>query len=288
MNTNTALRVGALKWSHLLAVVTLNVVGTTVASAAFVFTYLDGDVILGARKSGAANNIEFNLGPASQFYNAAPGSSFSVGNGALLKSAFNNDLTSIRWSVSGTIKTVAGSDPQHPVNTLWLSRARSDIGIQSTPWQTQTTSSQGTTGSKIQSIGNTAVTYGLGNPSAVVGNNVILIPGDSSSSYARWAGSGSAGFGATANFNQTFQGDAELQVPNSFSSGSVRADFYQLVPASSQATRGAAAYLGYFNMESTGDLRFFAAGTAVPEPGEVAAMAGIGLLAFGAYRRLRR
>lgn len=103
-------------------------------------TVSSGDLVLGFRASGgtgADKNLTVNLGPASTYYGAAPGSSFivtSLSSADLVSTYGSNWATraDLSWGVVGT--TGAGAVGIAPARTLWASRAETTPGTPSTPW----------------------------------------------------------------------------------------------------------------------------------------------------------
>jgi hypothetical protein len=98
-----------------------------------------GDLILGFRASGgqgADRNLTVNLGPASNYYGAAPGAFIVTGLSALdLSQTYGNDWATrsdLSWGVAGT--TGAAAVGIAPARTLWASRAEDTPGTPSTPW----------------------------------------------------------------------------------------------------------------------------------------------------------
>jgi hypothetical protein len=190
-------------------------------------------------------------------------------------------LDSLQFSVSGTLRDAANASADHPLQTLWMTRGRDDAAVQSTAWNRQSTFALGNTGAKVQTLGNQAVTYALNNPGSVVGPGQVIVSGASGNSYSRWAGSGAAGGGSTANFNNTFQGNAEAKTAPDFhlNDGPARSDLYEIDPGS-----GSSEFLGYFELQANGNLSFNAAPAAVPEPGTLA-LFGVGALMLLAAQR---
>jgi hypothetical protein len=248
------------------------------------FSYSDTDLLLGFRKAGGATTVLVNLGPAAQFYNAKPGSTFSVGNPASLfiasSTAFGglSSYAGLQYSVAGTLRSAANANADHPVQTLWVTKESPDLNTASDPWTRQSSFGLGNTAAKIQTMGNLAVSYASVNV-ASIDSNTVLIPSADGDSYSRWVGSGTSGNGAVGNFNNTFQGNVEGKTPAVFSNGdAVRLDLYQVTPGSGDAQN-----LGYFRLTGSGALTFTA--TSVPEPGTWA-LVGLGVFALvGASRR---
>ena len=120
-------------------------------------TAIAGDLILGFRAGGgqgALRNLTVNLGPASNYYGAAPGTSFVVTSlsPADLSSIYDNPgqpnswstRSDLSWGIAGT--TGAAAVGIAPARTLWASRAETTPGTPSTPWL------RGTTWSRLNSL----------------------------------------------------------------------------------------------------------------------------------------
>ena len=173
------------------------------------FSYSDQDVLLAIRPTAAnssTSSLLMNLGPVSSFYNAAPGTSFSVGSTALVGNTFSS-LVGLSYSFSAANKTVT-SDAAHPLQTLWVSRGRVDPTVQSDPWQDKSSGNLANTATKISTLGSGATTL-----PAVPGSsgNAVLIPNsDTAHNVGRWIGSGTAGGGSGSTYNGTFQGNSEV------------------------------------------------------------------------------
>jgi hypothetical protein len=239
-----------------------------VDSQAGPFTYNPQDLLVGFRNAAGANDFVVDIGAASLYYNAAPGT-FAVGGfaGAQLTSAFGS-LDGLSFSVFGDVRTTGNA--AHPQNTLWLTRVWTDSVTPSDPWNRASTFSQGNPASRIDGIANGAVTY-----SSTIGadpnNNTataVLIP-------KTWNGGGvsyTIGVGPIGNLGGTFQGSIENTTPAGFSGSglSIRSDLYELNPGTGPGT-----YLGYFQLNAAGTLTF----TAVPEPGAFAFI-GMGFAAL--------
>lgn len=102
-------------------------------------TAIAGDLILGFRAAGgqgAAVNLEVNIGPASNYYGAAPGSFVVTGlSVADLSTTYGGGWASrsdLSWGIVGTTGVAAVGIA--PARTLWASRAEDTPGTPSTPW----------------------------------------------------------------------------------------------------------------------------------------------------------
>jgi hypothetical protein len=262
------------------------------ATQAQVFTYSNtSDALLTFRQSGtgsSANDLVVNLGSVSQFRTFS-GTTFEVFSGSGLATAFNGTagFGNLQVSVVSAIRSAALG---LPAQTLFLTRERTALNTQTAPWTTRTSSSQGTIGGNIESIGNASVTLGSSTPSSVLANGVIEVPDSASGSPTGRIGSGNTGGGPLGNLRGTFAStgvsgaSVEFTTPVGFTGvQTVRADFYELRPAASLNAGVPATYLGYFELSGNGSVSF----TAVPEPSEYAALGGAGLVAFALWRRNR-
>jgi len=226
------------------------------------FQYADRDLVLGFRQPGgsSANDLVVDLGQASIYYNLAPGSSLTISNYTVanLNAAFPAGLDGIDWSVGGNVHN-SNSDTNYPLYTMWVTRAREVLGSQSTPWAPRSTFQQGPTCAKVSGIGNNAVTYGGTVPAGPANSSTqIQIPPASTYSYT-------ALIGSVGNYSGTFQGNVEQTTPFGFASGgqAVQADLYQMIPGAASTK-----YIGYFELETDGSMKFFAASatSSVPAP----------------------
>jgi hypothetical protein len=233
---------------------------TTQAQTGFV--YHDRDLVLGFRQPGgsSASDLVVNLGQASTYYSLAPGANLTISNYTLanLSGAFPGGLDGLFWSVGGDVHD-STSDTNYPLYTMWVTRPRATLNVKSTPWTPKSQFQQGPTCAKVSGIGNDAVTYGGTVPAgANNSSSQISIPPTSTYSYT-------ALIGANGNYSGTFQGNAEQTTPFGFAGGgvAVQADLYQLKPSAGSST-----FVGYFELETDGSMKFFAAPAAnsVPQP----------------------
>ena len=233
------------------------------------FTYNAQDLVIGFRSSGPTDYV-VDIGNASQFGFGSGVHNITAYTGSQLSSVFGS-LDGITFSAFGDVRTTGGATP---FNTLWVTQARSDINVQSDPWNRRGTSAQGTAAGKIDGIASGAVSYSDSIPPGP--NNTASAVAISDS----FSGSYSSTMGPSGTFLGTFPGNVENTTPAGFASlGSpIRSDLYELQPGSGQGS-----YMGYFQLNPDGSMLF----SAVPEPSSAALMAaGFGLLAL--VQRQRR
>jgi len=218
--------------------------------------YADGDLVLGFMSAGdsAANgNVLFDLGSASSFTGLAAGTysvagfngSATAGQGAL--GFGNTTLTanesvpsaSTDWSVMGSLTSSS--------KQLWLSASTTQLQ--------QSASVQGTTASRIQSVGFSALANadGSGFDSSQTAGNFLL------------------GTGSWQNFNVG-------AIPVSATSSTL--NLYSLLPGAG----GSATKLGFFTLTDTAGA-FSLTFTAIPEPSTYAAILGALTVGFVLVRR---
>jgi len=215
--------------------------------------YAAGDVLICFRKGG--NDMVVDAGPLSTFTNATPGQRISISQ---YTSTQLHDVgtNAVNWSAF----TWLGD------NSLYVTRARSDINVQSNPWQARSSSAQQGTALRMATIPPGALdefnllVYAESIPAAVVEEDVSSgNPNytDGVSYHEALAGS----FGG--NFNGTFVGNPEnTTLANFTTSGTVvRSDFYQLTPTTGFAL---GKLLGYFEFAPNGTMTYVAYPLTVP------------------------
>ncbi len=228
------------------------------ATNAQTFSYNNGDLLVGFRLTAGGNNdLVVRAGSAASFTNQTPGTTITIANlsGTLLKHAFGttNDLA---WSAFGCFDVTYPDAAQQ--NTLFMTRARTDNNIQSSPWLRYIASAQGTTRAKVDGAGYGGNYIGASLPAAVNTNQPnYLIEAEALNvsptfSYNSLLGvSGNwGGFGITEQTtSSTFTTDGSP----------VRADLYWIVPGGTVVSHPPSTYLGYFQLSTSGALTFTAA-----------------------------
>jgi hypothetical protein len=217
------------------------------------------DVLIAFRQQGASSELLVNAGPTSKFAAAKPGSSFAI-------TSFTHDqltrafptLDSIQFSAFAT--TLVQNDPNQPNSTIWATRARLNPDLQSTPWVLNPQGSLSSTAVAIASIGVGAEIFSQQQPPSPDNTaSAIALPPTLENGLSHYFVGGDF---------SSFQGNIELLAPDDFSSLNVpaRADFYEVRPGPKKPATPAT-YLGYFELQPTGTLSFFAAGgTNTPPP----------------------
>lgn len=232
------------------------VVPTVADSFRFQSTNVPPDVLVGFRQTGGAQELVVDLGPASRFYAAIPGTNIVFGEftSAQLAATFSG-LDNVGFVACAAMRVTGDAD--RPIQTIWVTRRRAELTIQSTPWNRQSSGALANTATRISSIGSGATTFSTSNPAG--DNNTataVQLPASNPNGLSSYLGTG--------NFKSTFQGNAENLTPTGFTEGgsAIRSDFYELRPGS-----GAGTYLGYFEFKPGGQLSFTAAGGGVtPAP----------------------
>lgn len=153
-------------------------------------------------------------------------------------------------------------------SSFLLTKARTDVNFQSTPWNRASSFSQGGTGNKMETVRNNAINSGvdLNNTSTVEDAGV-------SAAYGNAAVSPFTGYTAM-----------EANTGTGFSSGQnfVRLDLYDLPFGT-----GAGTYLGFFEYQADGDLWYVPSNfVPVPEASTYGLVAGAGALLLVLRRRM--
>lgn len=228
------------------------------------FLYAPGDLVLTFRQLGNASDYVVNVGRASAFSTAAPGTVFPIANlsVAQLNSAFPS-LNALKWSVAGANRPPL--DPAFPAQTLWVTAPRSDSDSVAVPWQRKGQFVQGNIGSQIDGIGvNASLSSSLlpGGPDNTATG--VVIP--TSAPYAV-----GPVLGDPANYAGQFQGNVEALTADDFATDATtpsRLDLFELQPGTSAAgtLNQPGRHLGTFEFKNDGTLTFTAASTAVAAP----------------------
>src|SRR5258708_34940619 len=106
-----------------------------------IFVYANRDLMLSFRKTGAdligstsTNNLEVNVGQASIYYSALPGSTNVISQYSIsqLTNAFDS-LNDLSWSVGGCVPANDTGNTSVPLKTLWVTAPRVNPVVQAAP-----------------------------------------------------------------------------------------------------------------------------------------------------------
>lgn len=241
----------------------MGAVALTLASQAAKATlvYTSGDLFLGFKGTGDAQDYLVDIGNVSQFSSLSAGSSVTVNTGgsisADLVTAFGSSWFSdgsVFWSITGT--TYDGVS--NLTSTLYATRARSNASVQSQPWVGRSNSGQVESVTLLQELAGKYVQDGT----AAGTSKATFQDATADNTYAKLT---------SANNDFAIGGSVKGKT-------SAVLDFYRIDPVDSQA----ATYLGSFTIGSNGVVTF----TAVPEPSTVALL-GLSASAFLIFARRR-
>ena len=249
-----------------------------------------GDLILGFQASagtGAATNVEIDLGAASN-YEVAGAGTYNIAN-------LISDLTSTygSWTSDSNLSfaivgsnTYTGTDASGPKRSMWLS------GVVGSPYTTSGSTTYASANSAIGGIygtgtgafGDTANTTNLSdinNTTATIGSNSVTLLALTSAvaNQESFTGAGSSLLWDIPNATSSAFVGANV------GSGSANAElfYYKATLASGVNTPDVNSVTGnsYFTLASNGELSF----TVVPEPSTYAALIGVAALGYSLLRR---
>lgn len=235
--------------------------GTASLVLADPFVFRGRDLLLGIRQPDAVTEMIVNLGHASNYFNARPGSVIVVDqfSRAQLDAAFSN-FDGLRWSVCGAKREGEPEDldPEIPATTVWVTRPRRDQAVKTAAWLRRSLFSQGGTANKIFELGNKAFLASDGNPSDPIRNTptCVFVAAGQPLSYGDV-------IGTQGNLDGGFQGIIENNVGSPFADAR-RSDLYELRPSDGGTPPGT--HLGYFEFRPDGTMIFQAAGGEVVAP----------------------
>jgi len=245
------------------------------------FAYQNNDLVLGFRKTGVyQENHEtvVNIGQASNYVNAAIGTSFPVSNfslSQLVPGSFSS-LNHLSWSVVGWY--TGTNYPGYPTYTLWVTVPRPSIGVQSAGATRLDRGTQQTTRAQIASIfsGARFVSSDVGtsnefNTPYLVREGIAAYPSHILSVFMQGVIDKTLG-----TLQDTWpEGNLEVTTPASFSTA-VRSDLYEVRPIADQngnpivdphtGTSSSGYYVGYFQFNSDGTMTFTREAAAAPLP----------------------
>jgi hypothetical protein len=250
--------------------------------------YTDGDLFVGFHATGglgATQTYLVNIGQASTYRDAAPGSSFTLSLGnigvdltALYGSTWNT-RADLFWGITGAMSVASAGDP---ANTLYATKAETQVGTLESSWARRSNSAQTGTVSKIQGI---ASGY-LNDQQGSTDTNSAFAVIENTSDPNNWASYQSGGINSTAGsslgvFSPTIEGNFAGGVDGS------RLDLFRMVRTGiddgTGSLTGLGTYEGTFSIGNNGAVGYLV----VPEP-STAAMAGLGGALIGLSRRRRQ
>jgi hypothetical protein len=290
MNMKLINRNSGNRWQLVLSVLALLAFGTT--AQAQVFTYANNDLTLGFRKNNPYtenNEVVVDIGQASNYINLAVGSTISVpGLSASQLTGSFASLNDLSWSVFAGY--TGSSYPGYVNNTLWLTVPRTNNAVRSGDAIRLAYSLQQAAKAKMGNIvgassGAGFISQGLGasnqfntlsfvrEPILTYGTHILSV----------WM-SGTVD-PTQGTLNDTFppsepnSGNIEVTTPDSFSSGTVRSDLYEVRPLTTATgtavvdphtgTSGLAWYIGYFEFKSDGTMTFTREAASAAPPTQV-------------------
>ncbi|MGA3284022.1 MAG: hypothetical protein ABSD57_06155 [Verrucomicrobiota bacterium] len=226
-------------------------------------SYAVGDVLVCFR-NGGANDLVVDAGPISTFTNATHNQRISINQytGAQLAYVSTN---AVSWSAFTWFDTSVS-----PNWTLFVTKARTSLNVQTSPWQDKSSGSQFYPAGRMATIPPGAADEAAYIPSgalSTLNTATAVLEADISagnSDYKNGQSYRDALLGSYGGyFNGTFQGNPENTTPASFTTSGkvVRSDFYQLMPTSGY---GLGKFLGYFEFSTNGTMTYVAYPTAVP------------------------
>lgn len=216
--------------------------------------YAVGDVLICFRKGG--NDMVVDAGQSlSTLTNATPNQRISI-TGYTGTQLGNVGTNGVSWSAFTWL-----SD-----NTLFVTKARTSLNEQTTPWQAKSSSVQsGTVGRMVKiPVGAVDQLNLLVYPNSTA---TAVIEEDSSAgnpNYVNGVSYHEALAGAYGGlFNGTFVGNPENTTLNNFTTSGkvVRSDFYQMTPTSGYAP---GKWLGYFELSTNGAMTYVAYPSTTP------------------------
>ena len=193
---------GKVSWLLSLATVAGSVQANT-------FSFTNGTVLICFRKSTTgATNLVVNAGPVSSFTNLAANQTVTIGayTGAQLGQIGTNSIAWSAWTYFDS------SAPASLQNTLYMSKPRASLNVQTSPYYRDKPSGQGQVISVLGAVVNGAVDEA--NYSSL--NTTLAILEDSSYNLNNSDVSYYNGLGTTLDFQQTFQAQPDQFTPANF------------------------------------------------------------------------
>jgi hypothetical protein len=243
--------------------------GAGVANAQF--TYADGaygapgDLLVCFRPASGSYDLVVDCGSVTAFTNLTVGQKIAITNYYSPSKLSYTGTNNMYWSA-------LARQANGPIGNIWVTRPRSSLNTQSTPWPCKSYSTQNGAGSQIDSIGDDAANIAAGGDpfgtSPANGNTYVVEPegGSSSGNFYNSYSYQMVNKDGYGDLDGNFWGDSggvslEQSTPANFTTAGqpVRADFYQMLSVSNGLP---AKYLGYFELSTNGVLTY----TAGPSP----------------------
>jgi hypothetical protein len=246
-------------------------------SQAQVFTSANNDLTLGFRKNNPytetpAYEVVVDIGQASNYTTLTVGTTIPVpGYSAAQLAGSYASLNDLSWSVFGGF-TGGSSYPGYVRNTLWLTVPRTNNAVRSSDGIRLDYSLQQATKAKMGNIASGAayISQALGagayNTSSFVREPTSYASQILSVSMGGTVDSTQGTLNDTWPASEPNAGNLEVITPDSFTSGTVRSDLYEVWPLTDvtgatvtdphTGTSGLAWYVGYFDFKPDGTMTF--------------------------------
>jgi hypothetical protein len=231
---------------------------TTVAAsglwAGTISSYATGDLLICFREGG--NDLVVDAGPISTFTGATHNQRITI-----------TQYTGTQLARVGTNSVSWSAFTWQSDNTLFMTRPRSSVDQQATPWTAASSPAQYGVAARMATIP----------PGALDELNLMVYPESTSTAVVEEdSSSGNQNYTDGVSYHDAlagaygsdwdgkFQGNPENTTPSSFTTSGkvVRSDFYQLTPTSSLNSPGV--WLGYFELNTNGVMTFVAKPTTTP------------------------
>ncbi|MBC7979635.1 MAG: hypothetical protein H7Y36_03625 [Armatimonadetes bacterium] len=246
----------ALSRLMLLGLVLYGITAAGQARAALVTQAAQGDVILAFRNRAvsATSSYLVNVGPASQFVSASPGSTTplasvgALGSDLQVYNGTDENDNVIQWHSSSDVVWSAFSRNTSDNYALFISRPRPSIAVKSNSYAARDgyahNSAFGQVGSVITQ-GYNVLNATAGNPRGGYQANLL---GDASKYFTQVSSEGKLDFGTWSDVEKDFGAGATASA----------IDLYVHRPAAAIFNSGTVTYLGYFSISTAGVVSFTA------------------------------
>jgi hypothetical protein len=244
------------------------------AQSGFATPYAANDLLLSFRVNNAgtvgANDYTIDLGNVNTFLSGHAGQQFQITDFSTVATALGGDLNNVYW-------TAAATDGSATAN-IWLSSQRgasTDPSVlDSFQLDRKSNLSQGAARNNITGVGNNAA---LG---PQLSATVVSTPDAANYSYHHFI-TDNGTFSYTGAGSSLTSGNGYEGATGPGFEGADSLDFYSLPSGT-----GKGAYLGYFELDSTGSLSWIDQASAVPEPSTFG-LISLGLVALTVRRSLK-